>query len=300
MPRRLSVAAACLFLVVMGSPVGASEPLGIRPAYLSRPLGTTPPGPLPNETAITTRIWAPGLDDGDVPQGLAVADGTIFIAAYRSADATRSTGSCRLYRVAAATGAITGTLDLPSSCGHAGGLALTAPGRIWVVDTHVMHEIELAPAGPQTRGKVLREVKIDPPLKGSLATAQGADIVLGSYERDQPGRLWRIPLASITGARVGAQHVTATIEIPSRAQGAAFDAQGRLWIARSGATLGELAVLDPKTARITASYRVPDGVEGIAFAGTLLWTVSEAGSRRWSNWATVFPLVFALDVAKLR
>ena len=300
MRRRLSLVAAALALASCSTPAVAREPLGAKPAYLTRPLGTTPPGPLPNEAAITTRIWAPGLDDGYVPQGLAVADGTIIIAAYRSPDATRSTGPCRLYRIAAATGEITGTLDLPPSCGHAGGLALTAPGRIWVVDTHVMHEIELAPTGPQTLGNVIREVKIDPPLKGSLATAQGADIVLGSYDRDKPGLLWRIPLASITGASVGAQHVTATIEIPSRAQGAAFDAQGRLWIARSGAALGELAVLDPKSAGITTSYRVPDGVEGIAFAGNTLWTVSEAGSRRWSNWATVFPLVFALDLAKLR
>ena len=290
--------AAALVLALLATPGAADEPLGTKPAYLTRRLGTTPAGPLPNEAAITSRIWAPGLDEGYVPQGLAVADGAVFVAAYRSSDVSISIGPCRLYRIAAATGTVTGSFDLPPSCGHAGGLALTAPDRIWVVDTHLMHEVELSPTGAPI--KVLREVRIEPPLKGSLATAHDNSIWLGSYERDRPGRLWRIPLVAITGAHVGARHATATTEIPSRAQGAAFDSQGRLWLARSGASLGELAVLDPRTGAVSGTYRVPDGIEGIAFVGSLLWTVSEAGSRRWSNWATVFPLVFALDLAKLR
>jgi hypothetical protein len=45
----------------------------------------------------------------------------------------------------------------------------------------------------------------------------------------------------------------------------------------------------------------PAGIEDIAFDGAgRLWASSEAGSRRWSAWPTYFPLVFAIDVNRLK
>ncbi|HRD75166.1 MAG TPA: hypothetical protein PK264_04395, partial [Hyphomicrobiaceae bacterium] len=55
-----------------------AEPLGTAPTYTTRVLSEPP-----NAAAISTRIWAPGLDEGYVPQGLTFAEGAIFLGTYR-------------------------------------------------------------------------------------------------------------------------------------------------------------------------------------------------------------------------
>lgn len=292
-----------VFIASMASGLAAAgEPvLGIAPTYSSRTLGTIPAGPLPNEAAITRRIWAPGIDDGYVPQGLTVVGGAIYLGTYRSVEASVSRGPCRVFRIAPASGTVTGSLDLPPSCGHAGGLARGGAGRIWLVDTQVMFEVELTPADPLHVGKILREVRLGAPLKGSFAAGDGTSLWLGGYERDGPGRLHRVPLSALAGAAVGVRHATRAIDIPSRAQGAAFDNEGRLWMTRSGATFGEILRLDPETGAVAARFAAPDGIEDLSFGEDgAIWTVSEAGSRRWKAWATHFPVVFRLEPRRLR
>lgn len=297
-----SAAGAIVLWAALGlTPAMAEMPLGAAPTYSTRKLGTIPEGPLPNEAAMVRRLWAPGIDEGYVPQGLSVIGGAIYLGTYRSTDVGQSRGPCRVFRIDPATGAATGTLDLPPACGHAGGLAKGAPGRLWVVDTRVMHEVELAPPGVPSVGRVLREVKIEAPMKGSFAAGDGAALWLGGYERDRAGLIHRVPHAAITGESIGAAQATAAIEVPARAQGAALDPEGRLWLTLSGATFGELVRLDPGTGAVTVRYRLPDGVEDLSFdAAGRIWTVSEAGSRRWSGWATFFPVVFQLDPARLK
>jgi len=99
---------------------------------------------------------------------------------------------------------------------------------------------------------------------------------------------------------------SAELAIPSYAQGAAFDRDGRLWVARSHNRWGELDRLDPATGAIERRYAVAPGIEGIAFDQRgLMWAVSEAGARHvYDNfWAALvmpfFPLVFAIDPAQL-
>lgn len=298
---------AALLTLVLASPVTAMgqapepEPLGQRPTFSTRKLGTIPEGPLPNATAMTRRIWAPGIDDGYVPQGLTVIGDAIYVGTYLSTDTTQNRGPCRIYRIDAASCAVTGSLDLPPACGHAGGLAKGENGRLWVVDTRVLLEIELAEAGTAGLGRVLREVKIEAPVKGSFAAGDGTALWLGGYERDKPGMLHRVPLASITGASVGAGQATTVVGLPPKTQGAAFDLLGQLWVTMSGATFGALARLDPATGAVVTRYALPDGIEDLSFdAAGRLWTVSEAGSRRWSGWATHFPVVFQIDVGRLK
>jgi streptogramin lyase len=89
--------------------------------------------------------------------------------------------------------------------------------------------------------------------------------------------------------------------VPQRAQGAAFDAGGRLWITRSGGSFGELAQLDVQSGATIKRYAMPAGTEDIGFdAEGRLWTVSEAGSKRWLSWSTFFPVVFQIDINRLR
>ena len=279
---------------------GGKAVLGSAPTYSDRALGKSPAGPLPNEAAIERRIWVPGLDDGYVPQGLTVVDGAIYVGSYRSIDTAVGRGPCRLYRIDPESGKTTGELDLPATCGHAGGLARGAAGRLWVADTRVVFEIALAERGSPTIGTVLREVPLTGKVKGAFAAGTADALWLGSYERDGPGRIWRIPHEKI-GATIGDDAATLSFEVPSRAQGAAFDAKGALWITRSGATLGEVMRLDPTTGTREARHALPDGVEDLSFdAAGRIWTLSEAGSRRWLGWATFFPVLFRLDPARLR
>jgi sugar lactone lactonase YvrE len=281
--------------------LATDPPLGLAPTYSSRKLGVVPAGEVPNAAAITRRIWAPGIDEGYVPQGLTVVGSDVYLGTYRSIEASVSRGPCRLYRIAMATGSVTAILDLPPACGHAGGIARGAEGRIWVVDTRTMFEIALSPGSAGALGEVRREVRIEAPLKGSFAAGYDGALWLGSYERQGEGRLWRVPLPAIEGNSIGAAQVTAEVRLPVKAQGAAFDAAGRLWIATSGATKGELHVVDVATGAVAAHHAMPAGLEDLSFDATGgLWSVSEAGSRRWSNWATHFPVVFRLDIARLR
>lgn len=299
--RAASVAAA-LASAGASHAARAEEPLGAAPTYATRAIGVLGAGAVPNAAAMTRQIWAPGLDDGFVPQGLTAVDGAVYIAAYQSTERSKGRGPCRIFRIDPETGTITAVLDLPPACGHAGGLARGATGHIWAVDTHVMLEIALETGGNgHALGRIVREVKLEPPVKGSFAAGDGTALWLGGYERDKPGRLFRIPLTAIAGAAVGAALAERAIEIPARAQGAAIDTRGGLWITRSGAALGELLRLDPGTGAVKERYVMPGGIEDISFDRTgAIWAVSEAGSRRWSDWATHFPVVFRLDPAKLR
>src|SRR5688500_1488994 len=60
-------------------------PQGRIPVYTDRTLSA-----VPNAAAMSRLIWSPGLNEGYVPQGLTVLDGTIFVGTYRSEDTKQS------------------------------------------------------------------------------------------------------------------------------------------------------------------------------------------------------------------
>ncbi len=311
---RRTLAAAFAGLVVLGlaatlppSPAATGgDPIhGARPRY-----GPATVDAIPNQAAIGPRIWMPGLDGWYNPQGLAVAGSAILVAAYRSDSPSIHRGPCRVFRIDPASGAETGHFDVPLPCGHAGGLAYAAAnGKLYVADTHTLFATELTGAfeGPTPRFQV---IPLGPGVTGGLAVSRAGDIWLGTYKKDEPGRLYRFPTAALDampdGAALNAEHATAALAIPSYAQGAAFDRAGRLWVARSDLRWGELDRLDPATGQVEREYNVPPGIEGIAFDGTgRLWAVSEAGARHFydQSWMALvmpfYPLVFAIDPAAL-
>ncbi|MGZ8428356.1 MAG: hypothetical protein ACXW4G_03985 [Candidatus Deferrimicrobiaceae bacterium] len=89
--------------------------------------------------------------------------------------------------------------------------------------------------------------------------------------------------------------------IAAEAQGAAFDRRGNLWMTFSSSKHEELQKVDPTSGKVLAQYDMVIGIEDIGFdEDGRLWSVSEAGSLRWSKWSKTFPVVFQMDVTKLK
>jgi hypothetical protein len=277
------------------------------------PIGGTAPsyGPnsvsrVPNAAAIVRRIWLPELDAGYDPQGLAVDDRAIYVSGYRSASLGVRRGPCRVIRIDLETGGPTGYVDVPSPCGHAGGLAVGGDGMIYVADTHTLFATALAHAFDP--GARFRQFPLGPAVIGGLAASTPDGIWLGTYE-EGPGRLFRFTAATLArlseGETLRAPQAATVLTIPNHAQGAAIGGGG-LWIARSDWNWGTLDRLDPVTGAPQRRYEIAPGTEGIAFGNAgRLWAVSEAGSRHIYDYPFLdlfqpfFPLVFALDLSRL-
>jgi streptogramin lyase len=288
-----------IWMALMATPTFAEAPLGTAPTYTDRKIGVLPSDPLPNEAAILKRIWVPGLDEGFVPQGLSVVGGAVYVAAYKSVE-NAGRGPCRLYRLDPASSKVTGALDLPPRCGHAGGVAPGTTGHVWVVDTRDIFEVEITQPASATIGKVVRHIRLTGQVKGSYAASTADALWLGAYETHGDPRLYKFPFSALK-TEINEQDATVSVIVPQRAQGAAFDAGDRLWITRSGGSFGELAQLDVQSGATIKRYAMPAGTEDIGFdAEGRLWTVSEAGSKRWLSWSTFFPVVFQIDINRLR
>jgi len=274
---------------------------GIAPSY-----GPKTVSAVPNAAAIVRRIWLPGLDAGYDPQGLAVDGGGIYVSAYRSDSFGVRRGPCRVIRIDLETSGPTGYVDVPSPCGHAGGLAVGGDGMLYVADPHTLFAIPLAQAFEP--GARFRQFPLGPGVIGGLAASTPDGIWLGTYENG-PGRLFRFTAATLArlseGETLGASQAATVLTIPDHAQGAAIGGGG-LWIARSDWSWGTLDLLDPATGAPQRRYEIAPGTEGIAFGSAgRLWAVSEAGSRHIYDhpflglFEPFFPLVFALDLSRL-
>jgi sugar lactone lactonase YvrE len=271
--------------------------LGTRPSY-----GPAVTATVPNLAAIDRLIWMPGLDIGWDPQGLAVAEGSLLVSAYRSRRFDQYRGPCRVFRLDPMTGRETGRVDVPPPCGHAGGLAYAGNGMLYIADTRTLFAVALDAAFTTT--PKFRSFTLARGVAGGLAGSGRGAVWLGTYSPGSGGRIFEFRTATLdaleAGAPVGPERAAHASAIPSHAQGAALDPGGSLWIARSDLAWGFLDRLDPTTGRVAARYPAPGGIEGIAFDPSgRLWAVSEAGSRHLPLRYPFFPLIFRLDPARL-
>lgn len=276
-----------------------AEISGTRPTYTDRVLSEPP-----NVAAIKTRMWVPEIDLGFVPQGLTVAEGSVLFAAYNSEGGPPK---CRLYRIDRATLSVTGTFDMPSNCGHTGGLAYAGDNRLFVADTWRLYEIDLARAFDAARpdGAVVRSLSLRFPLRGSFLAYRDGALWIGEYKKPQPGQIHVVPIATIDTAEdppgLSLDHVRSSLEVAPKSQGAAFDADGYLWLSQSNSQAGAIQKVDPKTGKVLASFAAVAGIEDLGFdADGVLWSIGEAGSKRWHNWPTFYPILFSIDVKALR
>ncbi len=301
-----ALAIAAERLPIVPSPAGtlAEAVRGRRPTY-----GPERVAAVPNAQAIVRRLWVPGLDDFYDPQGLAVADGAVLVSAYRSDSYKIHRGPCRVFRLDRDSGRETGHLDVPPPCGHAGGLANSGDGMLYVADTHTLFATSLRQAFTE-RALPFRGIALGSGVVGALAVSAPGAIWLGTYRENEGGRLFRFAADRLAhlpyGMKLTVRDAEAQVPIPSYAQGAALDRDGGLWLARSDTRWGELDRLDAATGAVLHRYEVAPGIEGIAFDGDgLLWAVSEAGVRHDQDNFFVrlvtpfFPLVFAIDPARL-
>jgi hypothetical protein len=213
--RRLAtsvVAGALIAALAVVSPAN-TQVLGRKPSYTDRSLST-----VPNAAAMTVRIWAPDLDQGFVPQGLTFFAGAIYVGAYKSEDPAQGRGPCRLYRIDPRSGAIWGALDLPPACGHAGGLARGAAGRLWVADTRAIFEVGLG-SGDGAIGTVLRSVRLNGALKGSFATSTADALWLGTYSKEPGAKIYKFPFDKLEPGTdaLSEENATAATALPKGA-----------------------------------------------------------------------------------
>lgn len=300
MIRFASALAVLAMLLMAGSHAGAAEVLGTRPAHLSGELPA-----VPNDAAILTRIWAPDIDEGYVPQGVTVAEGALLVSSYRSADPRVGSGPCRVARIDPASGRTTGQFDMPGTCGHAGGLAYLGQGMLLVADTRKLYKIDLARALAGQADFVVATLVLGGDMKGSLAGFDGKSIFIASSEKDAGrARGFFLPLSLFDthdGAVLTPANASRILAVPALAQGAAFDRDGALWMTFSNSRAGTLKKLNAASGAVLASYDMVIGVEDISFdAQGRLWTVSEAGTLRWSRWSHAYPVLFLIDPARLR
>ena len=299
---RLRIALACLCLwpaLFAGSATAEAGISGTRPTYGDRILSEPP-----NAAAIRARMWVPEIDLGFVPQGMTVAEGSVLLAAYNSEGGLPR---CRIYRIDPRSLALTGRFDMPSTCSHAGGLAYAGGKRLFLSDTWRLFEIDLDRAFDAARAgeAIVRVLAIRFPLRGSFLTYSEGALWIGEYKRPQPGRLVRIPLATIETALeppgLGEEHADGSLEVAPKSQGASFDREGFLWLSQSDSQTGALQKVDPKTGKVLQRYEAVAGIEDLGFdADGMLWAVSEAGARRWHNWPTYYPILFSIDTKALR
>ncbi|MBK1683574.1 hypothetical protein [Rhodoferax fermentans] len=295
---------ACTVMAALGVTMSSvADTLGPKPAYISGGLST-----VPNEQAIRRTLWAPGLDDGYVPQGLTSLVDTVLVSGYNSTDPKVNHGPCRVFSVSTKDGVPTGYFDLPPDCGHAGGLVMLGGGLLVVSDTRALYKIDLARAlaTQHTKDALVSVVKLAGALKGSFVDFDGTDLWIGSSEKEAAkAKAHRLSLGifdQFNGkAAIREDQALATIPIPTEANGMACDAAGSLWVASSNSKYGALYQLDAKTGDIKSRFDMVIGIEDLGFdADGKLWAVSEAGSRRWSKWSASYPVIFQMDVAALK
>lgn len=300
--RRSLVRTFVLACALLSLGAHADEVLGTKPAHIPGA-----PSSVPNEQAMTKRIWAPGIDDGYVPQGVTWADGALYLSSYRSTDPQVGRGPCRIYKVDAESGRTLGQFDLPADCGHAGGMATIAPGILVAADTRRLYKIDANAAfgaGGSTSA-ILATVRLAGDLKGSFTDFDGISLFVGTYDKDAKKSRGHFLPVSIFETHNG-QSVTETqairaIALPVASQGVGFSRAGDMWVSASGSRFGALYRIDAASGDVLATHDMVIGVEDLAFddAGRL-WSVSEAGSLRWRAWSATYPVLFRLDPGQLR
>lgn len=297
--RRIALLIAALAIAEAAS----AQVLGTKPSYIDGP-----PRSYANYEAITPRLWIPGLDEGWIPQGLALIGPHALVSAYQETDASKP--KCRVFRLELATGKPAGSFDMPAPCVHAGGITDIGGGFIVLADTRQDWRIDLEKALAAGSGEAAARgmIKLGTGFGSAFTFFDGKDLWNGVWvdEKDAAGsKIYRLPLSVFDreGTTVDKDVPLEIVPVPIRAQGGALDRKGNLWISSSlGPRYSYLYRVDPRTGTTLARYDMPSRIENIVFdKDDRLWAISEAGARKYHRPNDPdFPFIFEIDVAKLK
>jgi hypothetical protein len=301
------VAQLTIVILLCNTSYSGDPILGRKPSYTWASVSS-----VPNKQAIGKRIWIPGLDEGLVPQGMTFAEGQILMSLYQSTDPRISKGPSRVYRVDPQTGNVTGQFDLPSDIGHADGLAYAGINVLYVADTH-SHQIykidlEIAIKKGNANEAVIGKILVDKSMGPAFITYDGRHLWFGKYTKSKSDipKIYKIDpdigfkeLPKIN--KVSPEIALFSFEIDVESQGATFDRDGYLWLSQSGSKSGKLQKVDSSNGKVIKEYEMMAGLEDLALSPDgKLWSVSEAGTKRWLKWDTFYPLIFEVDITKLK
>ncbi|MBI2513960.1 MAG: hypothetical protein HYV96_18470 [Opitutae bacterium] len=290
----------CASVAVATTP-GELVVAGPRPSYTDKTLSA-----VPNAAALRVRCWSPRLDDGFVPQGIALDGDRALVVAYRSADEKNAFGPSRVFAVDPSTGAVSASFALPEEFAHPGGLARDG-ATLYVVNFGTLLRVDLARSLASGRAVITGRRAVAKPMGPSFVTFHEDALWFGCFVREAAAapRLYRVPIERIFGARnlppLDPRDATHSLPLPVLAQGVAFDGRGRLWVSASLQKEGWLYQLALDDGRVLARHAMPAGIEGLVQAGAdRLWSIGECGTRRWLSSPTFFPVIFEIDLAALK
>ena len=259
--------------------------VGTRPSFTRKKLAS-----FRNDRRLCRATWLPRPRKKFVPQGLAVAGTTAWLAGYRYARGYGSrpctlmnldlrTGGLRAYRVQL-VGAVgdRGT----TYCRHGGGVV--AWGKyLWIVEKNKLWLVDPMNVSGHTL-RATRVWRIQAPVRGSAVLLTPQRIGLVPFQKTGRPEIHWFDLAALRrrkvlelgvrgdgGNRLGA---AARTPVPTLVQGATIGPDGGIYLARSNLSCGELVT--PSRRRIAFM----PGAEGISFSpgGTRLWVSSESGA----------------------
>lgn len=300
---------ATLIALLLALPLGAAvatppttalAPGGRAPTYTTKQLSA-----VPNAAALRVWAWSPGLDDGYVPQAVARVGERFFVITYQSPDESQPLGEGRVFELDA-TGTVCGQFVLPDDIQHPGGLAIDG-NNAYVANFGTLLRLDLERSLATRRAVVTGRRAVERPMGPSFVTVHDGQLWFGRFARDAADRprLYAVDVAKVfpphRAPALSPSEASREFAIPLLVQGAAFDRAGRLWLSGSVQKEGWLFRYDPATGRELAQHAMPPGIEGlVAGAADRLWCVGECGTRRWLKSAAFYPVVFEIDLTRLR
>ncbi len=296
---------ALLLALPLGAVATTSMPAaaaigGRAPTYTTKELSV-----MPNAAALRAWAWSPGLDDGYVPQAVARAGERFFVITYQSRDESQPLGEGRVFELDA-TGAVCGQFALPDDIQHPGGLAIEGNNG-YVANFGTLLRLDLERSLATGRAMVTGRRAIERAMGPSFVTVHEGQLWFGRFAREgaEPPRLYAVDVAKIflphRAPPLRPTDASREFAIPLLVQGVAFDRAGQLWLSASVQKEGWLYRYDPVTGRELARHAAPPGIEGLVAGDTdRLWSVGECGTRRWLKSAAFYPVVFEIDLARLR
>jgi streptogramin lyase len=232
----------------------------------------------------------------------------LLVSSYQDTNATAP--KCRVFRVARASGVVSGYFDMPEPCKHAGGIADIGGGRIVLADTRQDWIVDLDPAlrTGRAEGHTRGMIKLATGYGSAFTFFDGKDLWNGVWVSEKgehaDAKIYRVELGLFAKGNhtVTRENAVDVIRIPIQVQGAALDKQGNLWMTASqGETLSKLYRVDRKTGAVLAKYDMPPRIENISFdADGKLWAISESGAMKYQKDKQHFPVIFEIDTTKLK